>query len=206
MHDSMLTHLQSSMSSYVWGKSATTWCNCNGDKSSNWRTNEVVEPKEGNTRNNNGRKLNCPMPRSTWINCDTSWCKQTRMREVGVIAHNSNGDIVGGINRRWCQNDRVDTLEPSTILEGVRLSVEKGWTLVEIESDSKVVIDQIKGGVSYWRLRALINNISTLANKIESVTWNTIPRAANECANRIAKQARIGVRLEDWVSRPHTLF
>lgn len=39
----------------------------------------------------------------------------------------------------------VEITEATIIVEGMPLVVEKGWTSVEIESDSKVLIDQIKG-------------------------------------------------------------
>lgn len=32
------------------------------------------------------------------INCDASWCKQTGMGGVGVIARDSSEQVVGGLN------------------------------------------------------------------------------------------------------------
>lgn len=50
------------------------------------------------TANGEG-KWTAPQPRTIQVNCDASWCKQTGMGGVSVIAHNSNGEVVGGINR-----------------------------------------------------------------------------------------------------------
>lgn len=50
----------------------------------------------------------------------------------------------------------METLGAMVILEEVKLVVGKGWTPMEIESDSSVVIEQIKGEASLWRLRALL--------------------------------------------------
>lgn len=83
------------------------------------------------------------------------------------------------------------------ILEGAKLAVEKGWREVEIELDSSVVIEQIKGGASFWRLKTLLANIATIATRVEKINWKAIPRGANECVDGITKQARNGVRLND---------
>lgn len=50
-------------------------------------------------------------------------------------------------------------MEAMVIHDGIRLAVEKEWSDVEIKSDSKVVIGQIKGGALHWRIIALLVNI-----------------------------------------------
>lgn len=45
-------------------------------------------------------------------------------------------------------------------------------------------------------------NIKALADRISIVKWKVIPRSANKCANWIAKQARLGVRINNWVLEP----
>lgn len=66
------------------------------------------------------------------------------MGGVGVVARDSNGYVVAGFNRRYWSGD-VETLETSVILEGMRTSIENRWTSLEFESNSQVVINQIKG-------------------------------------------------------------
>lgn len=65
----------------------------------------------------------------------------------------------------------------------MKLVVEKGMRKMEIEYDSSVVIEQVKSNTSFCRLRAILVNIATIANRVEQITWMTIPRAANECVN-----------------------
>lgn len=40
---------------------------------------------------------------------------------------------------------------------------------MEIESDSSVVVNHIRGGASFWKLTALITNINTVANQIDRI-------------------------------------
>lgn len=49
------------------------------------------------------------------INCDALWCKQISMGGGGVVARDSNSEVVGGMNRRY-RSDDVKTLEASAIL------------------------------------------------------------------------------------------
>lgn len=55
------------------------------------------------------------------------------MEGVRVVAHDSVGQVVGGLNRR-IRSEGIETLEAYVILEGTRMETEKGWTSVEIES------------------------------------------------------------------------
>lgn len=86
------------------------------------------------------------------------------------------------MNRR-CRCDAIEVLKASTILEEMKLVAEQGWHDVEVESDSSVVINQIRGDTSFWGLRALLMNIVTLPNRIDRIEWKAIPRAVNECAD-----------------------
>lgn len=73
---------------------------------------------------------------------------------------------------------------------------------MEIELDSWVIIEQVNGRKPYWRIRVNIVNITTFADQVEQITWKTISRTVNKCDDWIAKQARKGESLNDWVSRP----
>lgn len=151
-------------------------------------TQQIPEPV-----NREDGRWTTPNPRTVRINCDASWCAQTGM---GVITQNSDGNVVGGCNRRN-RGDGAEMMAEMTIHAGIWLALGKGWTEVEIELDSKVMIEQIKGGAPHWWIRALLVNISLCASQLERVSWKTILRAANECVNWVAKQTRMSVSLND---------
>lgn len=56
------------------------------------------------------------------INCDASWCRQTKDDGIGVIARDSVVHVVGGVNRRLKGGDAA-YLEAEGVLLSVRLSI-----------------------------------------------------------------------------------
>lgn len=120
----------------------------------------------------------------------------------GVVARNNLGQVLSGLNRRL-QGYNVADLKAYAILEGVELAIEKGWQRIEVESDARVLIEQIKGQVTHWRLEVVCDNINTLANRINNVKWMTISRSSNENSNGIVNHTRLGVCLDNCVMEPH---
>lgn len=59
-------------------------------------------------------------------------------------------------------------MEAEAILLGVKLAMEKGWNREVIESDSEVVINQLRGNIHQWRNETICTNITTLAGTIRS--------------------------------------
>lgn len=47
-------------------------------------------------------------------------------------------------------NENVETLEAEAIFLGTRLAIENEWEQVDIESYYEVVINQLRGDISYW--------------------------------------------------------
>lgn len=43
--------------------------------------------------------------------------------------------------------DNINYLEALAVLEGIALAVAKGWDVVDLESDSVIVVNHIKGTV-----------------------------------------------------------
>lgn len=39
-----------------------------------------------------------PNPGTNKVNCDTSWCKETKLGGIVVVARNSDGQFIGGPN------------------------------------------------------------------------------------------------------------
>lgn len=80
-------------------------------------------------------------PANGWvkINCDASWRRESNTGEIGVIARNETGQVIGGANRRkngW----NIEALEAEALLMGVSLAREKQWEKVIFESDSETIM------------------------------------------------------------------
>lgn len=64
----------------------------------------------------------------------------TKASGIGVIARDRDNRLLGGINI-WNQSERAKILGTKAILEGVRLVEDRGWNLIVLDLDSKVVIN-----------------------------------------------------------------
>lgn len=93
-------------------------------------------------------------------------------------------------------------LETRGVYESVKLAIVNRWESVEIE----VVINHVKGIIKFWKIENIIQNNLHLACSIRNLTWNRIPRIANQCVDWLAKQAIIGMCESDWVNQPHPHF
>lgn len=75
---------------------------------------------------------------------DASWCRETKIGGIGVIARDEEGRMIGGANRRttgW----NIESLEVEAILLGGLLAMENSWGRLIIEFDSEKIMNQVKG-------------------------------------------------------------
>lgn len=90
--------------------------------------------------------------------------------------------MIGGANLKIKSGD-AETMECEAILLGVIVAIEKGWTQVEIESDSEVVINQLKDRGHHWKIETTYSNIITLSDNFSLIEWKLVRRSTNESAN-----------------------
>lgn len=74
-----------------------------------------------------------------------------------------------------------------TIMEGVKLTIEERWQDVLIESDKKMVVKQLNDIGFLWMIDTIVQNIKVIAISIDRVSWVSVPRSVNQCANWLAK-------------------
>lgn len=86
------------------------------------------------------------------------------MGGIRVVARNSDDFLVRGANRplKGCSTAE---LEVEAVLLGTRLVIENGWNQVEIESDSEVVIKQLRGTVHHCRIETTCSTIVSMAGQ-----------------------------------------
>lgn len=63
---------------------------------------------------------------------------------INVVAHNSIGQVVRGLNRQLRAAD-TELLEALAIFEGQKLTIERHWAQLVIETDAQNVINHISG-------------------------------------------------------------
>lgn len=173
MYVNELAYLESPMKSSIWSKDDQPDEDRDGNQNRTWGICETVKAKQSYTHNRIGSRVDPPTIKVT---CDASWCKLTWTCNIGILARNSEGQLIGGLNRKMT-NDDIEMLEAMTILYRTRLAIENEWKQVEIESDSRVVINHLCGNILYLHHETICLNIVTL------IEWKTIQRMTNECAN-----------------------
>lgn len=124
-----------------------------------------------NRRETQGWKATSPV--IIKVNCDVSWCRQTKSGGNDVVARNSDGRLIGEANRKLTCGAAKE-MEVEAIFLGIKLAIKKGWDRVEIESDSEVVNNQLRGNLHHWRIETTCSNITTLAENIGSIEWKVI--------------------------------
>lgn len=200
VYDDVLVHLERTVQNDVWSKDAATWDHHLGSQGCGRRIGKATDPAIIRTW--------CPPP-PTGDYLNILRCVVAQTNRFG--RSRCDCSWLEWWSCRWSKSKILKSLfwDPWSFSNPCRkwgLAAENWWTSVEVESDSKVVINQIKGGAPRWQLRTLLVNISTTASLFDRVTWKEISRAANECANWIAKHARMSVHLDNWVSRPLLLL
>lgn len=129
------------------------------------------------------------------------------MSIIGVIARNSRGVVVGGLNLQLRVTDpKVVKAKSILFLKGVCLAIKKCWTNIIFVSYLANVIHHIQGWNNYWRNSTTISGIQSLYNLGIQIMWKSIPRSTNESTNWISKQARLRLRLHDSRTPTPTYF
>ncbi|KAK9950806.1 hypothetical protein M0R45_006274 [Rubus argutus] len=146
-----------------------------------------------------------PPPNSyTKVNCDAAWNANTCRAGLGILIRDCSGSLVGGLTRpNSCGS--VLIVESEAILEGMKLAKELNVSKLVVESDSKVVIANLRQSSSTvnWRICPIIRAIRLLGSSFHHIRWDWIPREENRAAHVAASLAiGGGVRLNRWATQP----
>lgn len=86
--------------------------------------------------------------------------------------------------------------EYSALIKGLEISIELDQANVAIYADSQLVVNQINGDykVKDERMKALHGKASLLLKKLDSWSFEHIPRDQNKVADKLSKQAMMSGR------------
>ena len=89
---------------------------------------------------------------------------------------------------RYLEQAPILVAEATAVRDGLKSAVEAGWRRIEVEGDNKVVINAISGTITPpWQIAAIIEDIKTLSQDCEEITFNHIYRESNMAADWVAK-------------------
>ncbi|CAL2275834.1 unnamed protein product [Prunus armeniaca] len=137
------------------------------------------------------------------VNIDGSWQSNGRKAGVGVVIRNSVGEFLGGLAASRVGHSALE-VEAEAAVMGLLLAANLGYSDVYVESDSKTLVDGIKGDIRNraWTIRPYIEVIWRRADQFRSVFWRWVQRSSNQATHEAAAIGCRAVELESWVTQP----
>ncbi|KAI5348546.1 PREDICTED: Reverse mRNAase zinc-binding domain [Prunus dulcis] len=137
------------------------------------------------------------------INIDASWDKTSSKSGLGCVIRDDGCNFRGGSGSYRLSASVIET-EAHAALMGVSLAADLGVQQVIVETDSKVLLQNIIGGSckSVWSIYPIISAIRRRCNRFSSCNWRWIPRKCNGVADSIAASARRRMSKDVWLHRP----
>ena len=112
---------------------------------------------------------------------------------IGATIKDKQGRLIARISQRigWTTNNQA---EYRAVIAALEEAVKLGAKQVELNSDSELVVKQIKGEyrVKKAALKPLYQRVKQLQNCLERFTINHIPRQQNREADKLADIALRG--------------
>ncbi|KAL6211745.1 hypothetical protein ACLB2K_016968 [Fragaria x ananassa] len=137
-------------------------------------------------------KWNPPSHGRIKINFDGS--VQGNSAAGGFILRTENGNSLTAASF-YSGTTTIPVAEAMALRNSLICAKSRGITKIEVEGDSKLVIDVVNGvSTPPWRLLKLIQDIKTLSNSFEFVCFKHVFREANFVANALAN---LGHRLSN---------
>lgn len=98
---------------------------------------------------------------------------------IGFIIRDDNGNLMlSGVKKS--RSLSVPITEALSLREGLLIAIHRGIKMVQVEGDSKLIIDYILRAISIiWCLRCLITDIKEFAHKFNSINFKHIFHKAN---------------------------
>ncbi|KAK8671165.1 hypothetical protein V6N13_037770 [Hibiscus sabdariffa] len=161
-----------------------------------------------NTRTTSAQMSWSPPPlNSIKINCDASFEKNRNFAGIAVVARNSYGVIVDGINAQVPASSTL-AAECLALRLGSHLIERHGWQHVFLESDCKLAIEMINSLTPvYWEAKAIVSDIRKIVVSFPNVCLSYVGRLSNYVADWVAKATIKGTCPSNWMRQiPDDLF
>ena len=109
---------------------------------------------------------------------------------IGATIKDEQGKIIACISQKIGKTTN-NQAEYRAIITALEEATRLGARQVELNSDSELVVRQIKGWyrVKNAALKPLYQQVKQLQSRLESLTVNHVPRQQNTEADRLANQA-----------------
>ncbi|KAH0981171.1 hypothetical protein GBA52_008348 [Prunus armeniaca] len=124
------------------------------------------------------------------VNFDAAWLASSGKAGAGLITRNANGEFVGAKCLSFHPESAI-MAEATAGLEGCKWAAELGLSEVCFESDSKELIESVRGNIKRgrWSLYSLLSRIRECNSNFSNCNWAWTDRKNNEAADHLASLA-----------------
>ncbi|OVA19644.1 Ribonuclease H domain [Macleaya cordata] len=144
-------------------------------------------------------------PRSGWfkINTDGAWDPNTSKGGVGLVTRDSFGLFLSAAAMH-INTYSAEEAEIRAIWTAMKQAMERKITALEIESDAKVVVEQLKrkNYCGAWNTDALLKDIEVWSLSFEKLSFNYVPRVCNRVAHELAQWGKNSTTDMFWGTPP----
>ncbi|MCO5613476.1 hypothetical protein L7F22_067753 [Adiantum nelumboides] len=131
------------------------------------------------------------LPNAFTLFFDGSFRKATRKAGVGLVLHDSNGEVVMKKHVKLPDSTSNNEAEYDILLHGLQVCLSQKIRRLMVKGDALLIVKQILGiwACKNERLREKVQAIRRLFNQFEEVQLYHIPRKQNEVADLLAQKA-----------------
>jgi ribonuclease HI len=135
------------------------------------------------------------------INVDAGFIEMDRQGTTGLVVRDHRGQLLLG-QALWYEHAANSLImEALAVRDGVQLAIDRNLSSVEIETDARVVLNQLEDpGGSRSEITSICQEIKELSGFISSINFKFIGRLANEAAHLCAKSASSNRRRCLWIN------
>ncbi|KAL6269322.1 hypothetical protein ACE6H2_026233 [Prunus campanulata] len=137
------------------------------------------------------------------LNVDATWDKKSLIAGLGAVIRDEHGNFIRGAGKVSLASSPIEA-EAHAALHGLVVASELGIVHLECESDSKELIQSVKGNIQKgrWTIYPILVALKEKCRRFGSCSWKWIPRKANKAADAAAIEAKRKMCDEVWISRP----
>ncbi|XP_057831440.1 uncharacterized protein LOC131042138 [Cryptomeria japonica] len=116
----------------------------------------------------------------------------------GGVIRDQLGDMIAAYAGNLSESS-VTQAKGMALLWGLKMANDIGIKHLEIEGDSKVIIDSIKGkALARWKVEPILRDIRQLLVKMEDFTIDHIFREGNRATDSMVAKGRLQMGLRCW--------
>ncbi|XP_008237339.1 PREDICTED: uncharacterized protein LOC103336080 [Prunus mume] len=131
-------------------------------------------------------------PQATFkLNVDATWGKKTLIAGLGAVIRDEHGNFIRGAGKVRLPSSPIEA-EAHAALYGLMVASDLGNVHLECESDSKELIQSVKGNIQKgrWTIYPTLAALKEKCRIFGSCSWKWIPRKANKATDAAAVEAK----------------